>query len=89
MKEDIDLLGFQELQFEETHSDSDSLILPMCVVTILASDDANRDFDYQVPVEGIKENRQVNIQRVKKEDNPQGVFQATVIINSLNPKSKP
>ena len=83
MKEDIDLLGSQELQFEETHSDPDSLIypdLPMCIVTILATDDASRDFDYQVPVEGIIENRQVNIQRVKNNYNSRGVFQTNIII---------
>ena len=91
MKEDIDLLGSQELQFED---DPDSLIypdLPMCVVTILATKDASHDFNYQVQVEGIIENRQVNIQRVKKMDNPQGVLRTNIIINSLNfnPKSNP
>ena len=65
MKEAIDLL---EQQLEETHSHPDSLIypdLPMCIVAILPSDSANRDFDYQVPVEGIIENWKVTIQRGK------------------------
>ena len=83
MKEHIDLL---EQQVEETHSHPEIYPdLPMCIVAILPSDSANRDFHYQVPVEGIIENWEVTIQRGnKKTYNCQYIFHTNqIIIKSL------
>ena len=49
--------------------------LPVCIVSILASDDASDDFNYEVPVEGIMEKRTILIQRHKGNYDSQGVFE--------------
>ena len=80
-KEDIDLLGSQQLKSKKKHSDSDPLIypdLPMCKVNIFASDGASCDFHHEVPVEGIIEEKSVVIQRILHNDDSQGVFRLSM-----------
>ena len=76
-KYDIDLLGTQQLQIEETQNDSDPLIyldLPMCKIGVVASKGASRDFNYQVPVKGIIEKKTIIIQRIMHDYDNEGMF---------------